>query len=231
MSQCVPVKRLVVGAILGEPCRRTVLGYLARQLATFSPDMATSSSNCSSSNLPLLSESSSCSANFVGTVIGESGNYSQPPVFFFPYFPFCPLFVPFFFFSFCPFLFCLMVVPLLSSVFFVHFSFFVFFPFFSFFPLFALFPLFSLFPCFVKIHVLGAGICLVTTRDVLSFTLVTSDSLPAKSTSVFICKFCLTQCGVEQLLLSTGCTVLELSGTSGACCFFPCCHFIPVTRL
>ena len=72
----------------------------------------------------------------------------------------------------------------------------------------------------------------------LSFALVTSDSFPAKSTSVLfwstqceLCKFCLTQCRVEQLLLSTACTVRELSGTSGACCLFLCCQFILVTRL
>ena len=80
---------------------------------------------------------------------------------------------------------------------------------------------------FVEIHVLGACIYLVTTRDVSNFASVTSDSFPAKFTSVLfwskqceLCKFCLTQCGVEQLLLSTACTVRELSGTPGACCFF-----------
>ena len=90
----------------------------------------------------------------------------------------------------------------------------------------------------VDIHVLGASNCLVMTRDVVSFAFVTSDSFPAKSTSVLfwstqceLCKFCLTQCGVEQLLLSTACTVRELSVTSGACCFFLCCQFIQVTRL
>ena len=92
----------------------------------------------------------------------------------------------------------------------------------------------------MEIHVLGASIYLVTTRDVLSSASVTSVSFPAKSTGVLFlvdtvcerCKFCLTQCGVEQLLLSTACVVRELSGTSGACCcFFPCCQFIPVTRL
>ena len=35
-----------------------------------------------------------------------------------------------------------------------------------------------------EIHVLGACICLVMTRDVLRFALVTSDSFQAKSTSV-----------------------------------------------
>ena len=76
------------------------------------------------------------------------------------------------------------------------------------------------------------------TRDVLGFALVTSDSFPAKSTSVLfwskqceLCKFCLTQCRVEQLLLSTACTVREMSGTPGACCFFLCCQFNLVTRL
>ena len=66
----------------------------------------------------------------------------------------------------------------------------------------------------------------MTTRDILSFALVTSNSFPVKSTSVLfwstqceLCKFCKTQCGVEQLSLSTACTVRELSGTSGACCF------------
>ena len=76
-----------------------------------------------------------------------------------------------------------------------------------------------------EIHVVGASIILVTTRDVSSFALVTSDSFPAKSTSVFVfrstqrepCEFCLTQCGVEQLLLSTVCIVQELTSTPGAC--------------
>ena len=74
-----------------------------------------------------------------------------------------------------------------------------------------------------EIHVLDASIHLVTTRDVLSFALVTSDAFPAKSTSVLfwstqceLCEFCLTQCGVDYLLLSTASTVRELSGTSGA---------------
>ena len=96
----------------------------------------------------------------------------------------------------------------------------------------------ALFGNSAEIHVLGAGNCFVMTRDVLSFSFVTSDSFPAKSTSVLfwstqceLCQFCLTQCGVEQLLLSTACTVQELSGTSGACCFFLCCQFILVTRL
>ena len=67
---------------------------------------------------------------------------------------------------------------------------------------------------FAEIHVLGACICLVMTRDVLSFArdvlsfaLVTSDSFPAKSTSVLfwstqceLCKFCLTQCRVETVV-------------------------------
>ena len=44
MSQCVSVNRPVVGAILGEPCRRAVARYLAGRLATFAPVMATSSS-------------------------------------------------------------------------------------------------------------------------------------------------------------------------------------------
>ena len=66
-----------------------------------------------------------------------------------------------------------------------------------------------------EIHVLGACNCLVMTRDVLSFALVTSDSFPAKSTSAL---FWSTQCRVEQLLLSTACTVRELSSTLGACC-------------
>ena len=89
-----------------------------------------------------------------------------------------------------------------------------------------------------EIHALGASIYLVTTRDVSSFALVTSDSFPVKSTSVLfwstqceLCKFCTTQCGVEQLLPSTACTARELSGTPGACCFFLCCQFILVTRL
>ena len=73
---------------------------------------------------------------------------------------------------------------------------------------------------------LASVIVLVTTGDVLSFTLVTSDSFPAKS----MCKFCLAQCRVDQSLLSTACTVRELSGTSGACCFFLCRQFIQVTR-
>ena len=47
VSQCVPVDRLVVVAILGKPCRRAVARHLAHQLATFAADMATSSSNCS----------------------------------------------------------------------------------------------------------------------------------------------------------------------------------------
>ena len=65
---------------------------------------------------------------------------------------------------------------------------------------------------------LGACICLVMTGDVLSFAFVTSYSFPAKSTSVLfwstqceLCKFSLTQCRVEQLWLSTACTVRELS--------------------
>ena len=83
----------------------------------------------------------------------------------------------------------------------------------------------------------GESNCLVMTRVVLSFASVTSDSFAAKSTSVLfwstqceLCKFCLTQCGVEQLLLSTACTVRELSCTSGACWFF-LYQFIQVTRL
>ena len=44
----------------------------------------------------------------------------------------------------------------------------------------------------------------MTTRDVSNFALVTSDSFPASprvfflSTQCELCKFCLTQCGVEQ---------------------------------
>ena len=37
-----------------------------------------------------------------------------------------------------------------------------------------------------QIHVFGASIVLVTTRDVLGFASVTSDPCPAKSTSVFV---------------------------------------------
>ena len=48
------------------------------------------------------------------------------------------------------------------------------------------------------------------------------------SFEVLSLQFCLTQCGVEQLLPST---VQELTSTPGACCFFPCCQFILVTRL
>ena len=82
-------------------------------------------------------------------------------------------------------------------------------------------------------HVLGECNCLVMIGDVSSIASVTSDSFPAKSTSVFfwstqceLCKFCLTQCRVEQLMLCESCP-----GTAGACCFFLCCQFIPVTRL
>ena len=88
-----------------------------------------------------------------------------------------------------------------------------------------------------EIHVLGECNCLVMTGDVLSFAVVTSDSFPSPRVccfgrhSVNCVSFCLTQCRVEQLLLSTACAVRELTGTSGACCFFLRCQFLPVTRL
>ena len=51
-----------------------------------------------------------------------------------------------------------------------------------------------------EIHVLGACNCAAMTGDVLSFALVTPDSLPAAccflSTQCELRKFCLTQCGV-----------------------------------
>ena len=37
-----------------------------------------------------------------------------------------------------------------------------------------------------EFHVLSASTCLVMTRDVVSFALVTSDSFPVKSMSVFV---------------------------------------------
>ena len=46
------------------------------------------------------------------------------------------------------------------------------------------------------------------------------------STLCELCKFLSDQCRVEQLLLSTACTVRELSGTSGACC---CCSSFVVS--
>ena len=39
---------------------------------------------------------------------------------------------------------------------------------------------------FAEIHVFGASIIMVATRDVLSFDLVTTDSFPAESTRVFV---------------------------------------------
>ena len=87
-------------------------------------------------------------------------------------------------------------------------------------------------------HVLGARIYSVTTRDVLSFAL---GDVRFFSSQVHECVCfgrhsvnCVSLCdpvGIQQLLLSTACAVRELSGTSGACCFFPCCQFILVTRL
>ena len=61
--------------------------------------------------------------------------------------------------------------------------------------------------------------CLVTTGDVSSFALVTSDFFPAKCTSVL---FWSTQCELCNFCL----TSVELNS-----CFFFCCQFFLVTRL
>ena len=84
------------------------------------------------------------------------------------------------------------------------------------------------------------GYYLVTTRGVISFALVTSDSFPAKSTSVFVFWSTVKTVpvlsdltGDEQLLHNAVCLVQEAVGTSNACCrcSFPCYQFILCTRL